>query len=321
MKIKIIVVIIIIIIILVSVKFYNKSKEVIKVKDVIKLSVKEKLNVDLLYPKESHNKKYLIYSNVLKTGIWLLETDSNTSEKIITEQIHNPNYSWSLDDNYISYIIKKEENGLLYYAAKVYDITENNSQQLDEFGRDISAPQWIVKSEDEMLLIYFLDNVLKKHMFKSKIKLDFKKEVKERIAFQKDMNIWSQKIDGTDVKRLSEKGGYNPKSAPNKDLVVYQWYDNLYYTKIDGSSKPIKIGIGLEPVWSNDSSKLLFTVTQDNGHDITGSDIYYYSLNTKKTRQLTNTPDIIELNPSFSSDNKRIYYVNYKTNQIEKIEL
>jgi len=314
--------IIIIILILFKIKTPDNLPEKIVIKNVITIPLKLENNLPLLYPKISHNNQYIIYTTATKDGLYLYEIKTNQSKKIISEKLADTFYDWSMDDNFIAYTTYIEkEDGLFYYVIKVYDLSANKNEDINEPCREITKPTWLVKSKNEMLLYFFADNILKEKIYNAKSKLDYNKKNEERIVFQKDMNIWSQKLDKTDVRRLSLNGGYNPILSPDKQKVLFQNGDEIFYTFVTGETEAIKIGIGLEAIWTKDSNKIVFIKTEDDGHDITASDIFYYDINTKKIEQLTNTKDKIELHPYLSADNKELYYVDYETNQLEKFEL
>ena len=47
----------------------------------------------------------------------------------------------------------------------------------------------------------------------------------------------------------------------------------MFVVNIDGSNLT-DLGKGNRPKWSSDSKKIIYMITEDNGHEFTASDIY-----------------------------------------------
>ena len=83
------------------------------------------------------------------------------------------------------------------------------------------------------------------------------------------------------------------------------------------NEKPKKIGNGLITSWSKDSKFLLgFVDISKDGHEVSNSELYLYDVSGQAVYQLTNTEGVIEMNPAFSGDGSKIYYINSKDGSI-----
>jgi len=82
---------------------------------------------------------------------------------------------------------------------------------------------------------------------------------------------------------------------------------NIFTMNIDGSNL-IDLGKGNRPRWSFDSNKITYMIAQDDGHDYTASDIYSINADGTQKLNLTNTSDMIEMNPCFAPDGKSIVF-------------
>lgn len=69
------------------------------------------------------------------------------------------------------------------------------------------------------------------------------------------------------------------------------------------------LGPGTHPTWSPDGRWLLYERTDDDGHQITDSDLMAHAVDSTTTLQLTDTPDAIEMHPSVSPDGTRLAFV------------
>ena len=90
---------------------------------------------------------------------------------------------------------------------------------------------------------------------------------------------------------------------------------NMFVVNIDGSNL-IDLGKGNRPKWSSDSKKIIYMITEDNGHEFTASDIYTINADGTGRVNITNTDAVIEMSPGFSPDGKSIVFENYNEGSI-----
>ena len=114
-----------------------------------------------------------------------------------------------------------------------------------------------------------------------------------------------------DVKKLidskDESGFVSPQVSPNEDTVAAPTLSGHLYLASLSDGNSIDLGTGQNPSWSYDGKYLVYEVATEDGHNITGSDIWIASKDGKWKKQLTCTPDI-ERYPSLSPNGKLITY-------------
>lgn len=96
--------------------------------------------------------------------------------------------------------------------------------------------------------------------------------------------------------------------APDGDKVVFQGLVTGLHIYTRSTGTVISVGPGTAPAWSPDSKRLVFEVTEDDGHDLIASNLYLYDLATGRATPLTATERVIERRPSFSPDGARIAF-------------
>jgi hypothetical protein len=103
----------------------------------------------------------------------------------------------------------------------------------------------------------------------------------------------------------------NISLSPDQSKIVFEVMGgNMFKINIDGSGLT-DLGRGNRPKWSPDSKNIIYMITEDNGYEITSSDIYLINSDGSGKNNLTNTDTIIEITPSFSPDGKSILFENY----------
>ncbi|MCG3172226.1 MAG: Protein TolB [Myxococcota bacterium] len=66
------------------------------------------------------------------------------------------------------------------------------------------------------------------------------------------------------------------------------------------------LGKGSNGVWTPDSSRVIFDVSDDDGHNILASDLYLFDINRFGRLRITNTPRELEMRPAISPDGKTL---------------
>jgi hypothetical protein len=115
---------------------------------------------------------------------------------------------------------------------------------------------------------------------------------------------------------------YNPVLSTNKKMVVVHYKSDMYLLSTTNKDFSKKIGFGIASSWSPDDKYIFFFRDRsDDGHLISNSDLYAYSVSDEKIIKLTNTKDYFEMWPDISSDGKHIVFSDEKTGKIYTAEI
>ncbi len=130
----------------------------------------------------------------------------------------------------------------------------------------------------------------------------------------KDSDIWLIDTSANRVKRVTHRGGYaEPILSPDGSYVCawdVKGDTGLVIFTVDGG-KMASHRDGSVYCWSHQSDAVYFGTVYDDGDDLTGGELYYYSLETNRVTQLTDTPDIVEMDHAISPDGTMLVYRNY----------
>src|SRR5262249_13550976 len=123
--------------------------------------------------------------------------------------------------------------------------------------------------------------------------------VTQPIAFTQDDRMYVLDRKNQVAKIGSGDRFFGAVVAPDGDKVVFQGLTTgLYvYTRSTGALR--YVGPGTAPAWSPDSTRLVFEVTEDDGHNVIASDLYLYEVAHDRVSPITSTDRVVERHPSF----------------------
>lgn len=122
--------------------------------------------------------------------------------------------------------------------------------------------------------------------------------------------LWTVDEKG-DVKKLldvnGESGFFNPQTAPTGDVVAASGLSGQLYIADVNTGNYIKLGNGQNPTWSPDGRHLVYEVATEDGHSITGSELWVSSRDGRYRQQL-DLNEGIKRYPSWSPDGRTLVY-------------
>jgi len=128
------------------------------------------------------------------------------------------------------------------------------------------------------------------------------------VAFAQDDRVYV--VDRT--KQLVRIGSgdrfFGAVVAPDGDKVVFQGLTTGLYLYVRSTATLRYIGPGTAPAWSPDSTRLVYEVTEDDGHDIVAAELYLYNVAADRALPITTTDRVVERRPSFSPDGASIAF-------------
>lgn len=99
---------------------------------------------------------------------------------------------------------------------------------------------------------------------------------------------------------------YAPRVTPSGEVIAPTLTGEIVYLPSDGSL--MVVGSGEQPCWSSEKQGLFYSVSTDDGHELTGADLWFAVPGETPVR-LTSTPDVYETNPECSGTS--LWYTDY----------
>lgn len=257
----------------------------------------------------------IAYTKAGYKGIWVFDFSNKSSKQITEEDAAGFAIKWSNDSKSILSRVAKYENTKRLNAVKVFDVDANESIQLTEYRTRMEyLPEW--SDGDSKVIIPTKESY--ETYSSGKPKLLYKNNNEKNVLLKYD-RIITQDISSNEfqnIKPFEDAEYINLSLSPDRTKVLFKVVGgNMYVMNLDGTGLT-DLGQGNQPRWSYDSKKIIYIIAEDNGDDYTASDIYLINADGTNKKNLTNTKDLIEMNPCLSPDGKTIVYDEYKSGKI-----
>ena len=258
-------------------------------------------------PVFSPDGKTIAYTKANYKGLWTIDLTDNSAKQITNEDAAGFGFKWSSDSKSLLSRVSKYENLRRYNAVKIFDVMTSNFNQLTDYRTMMPyLPDWINDDTEVFLptnegIEVYKTGTTQKNQNNA---LEFGSYAKNNNIIVHDFTLNSDQIktpiENADIINLTA-------SPDNKKVAFEVMGGNIYSMNIDGTEL-VNLGKGNRPRWAFDSKKIIYMIAEDNGHEFTSSDIYSINSDGTGKRNLTNTNNLIEMNPCFSPDGKTIAF-------------
>lgn len=248
-------------------------------------------------------------------GIWIYNLSTQSSKQITDEPAAGFGFKWSSDSQSILCRVAKYEDTKRFNAVKIFDVNTDYSLQLTDYRTMMPyLPDW--SNADSKIILPIKEGVEVYSSGKSNKSVSHTSEINVYTKYDK---IVARNID-TEIEKILEpiKNAeiINLITSPDKNKIAFEVMGgNMYSMNADGTNLT-DLGKGNRPGWSSDSKKIIYMITADDGHEFTASDIYIVNADGTQKINLTNTNDIMEMNPSLSPDGKAFVFDAYNDGSI-----
>ena len=261
----------------------EKHLQLTEVKELMKAAK----NVELAAPVISPDGKYFIYTEAGFLKLFLKKIDSDDKAILIDSMGAGWRPVWSLDAKKIFYREKKGSRLNNDVKLKAYEVKTGLKTDFNNVNPDAIFSYPLAKKDRHPLVF-----------------INYKTTQLEAESKDKSKH-W---IIST------ETGLYFPLLSPDRKYVAVHHGPNIWVYKTDGSGLDCKFGAGLATAWSPDSKRLIGFI--ETGQSAPGSELYIYNIESATSYRLTDTKNIHEMYPSWSSDGKKILFSDDHTGSI-----
>ena len=267
------------------------------------------------YPRFSNDGSKIFFTTVNYIGIYYFDTAQNKIN-VVTEDV-GAGYEYSItpDNKVIYYRSDNYVDGRKYSSIKAIDLSSLEQRIIINPTRNLSSPKVLIngdvafdhntnlesKPADENLKNTLSQNDCLVFIENSKIALYINGEKRILTPLGEGNYIW-------------------PSISPDKSKLLFTLAGKgTFISDLEGKIIS-QIGYANAPKWSSDSKWIIYMDDKDNGENVTSSDIYISSLDSKTKIKITDTSDKIEMYPEINQAGNKIVCNTYD-GQILLIEL
>lgn len=253
---------------------------------------------------------YIAFTKAGYRGIWIYNFSDKSIRQITDEIAAGYAMKWSPDSKYILSRPAYYDGPIRYNAVKIYNVETGESIQLSDYRTKMpSLPQWSDYNENAFIIT---NNQIESFNTGLVATTEQKQNASKILVYLTN----DDKIGVTDLTTNTTKvfdpfpgkKCMNISVSPDYQRIAFEIYGgNLYSMKIDGTELT-DLGKGYRAKWMSDSQHIIYMITEDDGHQFTSSDIYTIKYDGTEKRNITNTPEKIELSPSVSMSNNKIAF-------------
>jgi Tol biopolymer transport system component len=257
----------------------------------------------------------IAYTKASYKGLWIFDRVTNSIRQLTDEDATGFAFKWSSDSKSILTRVAKYENLKRYNAVKIFENESGEAKVLTDYKTIMPyLPDW-VNDDAEVFLptkdgveVYSTGKLAKTNMLAAELSCYLKND---KIVVRNFLTGVEQTISPIENVNI-----INLITSPDKNRLAFEVVGgNLYSMNIDGSNLT-DLGKGNRPRWSFDSRKIIYMIAEDDGHTFTASDIFCINADGTQKKNLTNTDDLIELNPCFAPDGKSFVFDVYNDGSI-----
>lgn len=269
----------------------------------------------VMRPRWSPDGRFLALSGPGYRGIWLFDITDGSLRQVTDAPAAGFGFSWSADGTTLLTRVARFEGVRRYNAVETFDVATGASRQLGpERTLMPDLPRWA--PDDRRVLLYRRGELETFDSGKAAVSVPAAK-ADTPVLLASGGAI--QRVAGTEVTTLRPIGDaevLNVALSPQGMQVAFEVLGgNLHVMNTDGTGL-VDLGPGHRPQWSPDGRWVVFMRTEDDGYRFIAADLYAARADGSTIVRLTDTPDVLEMNPAWSPDGARIAFDDLATGNV-----
>ncbi len=277
--------------------------------------------VEYIAPVWSPDGSRIAFSSGAFSGLWTFDVRDGQVSQITDEPGAGFGFSWSPDGAALAARVTQIEGVRRSHALKLFDLDEEREVLLTDYRSLMPAvPTW---TGDASRVLLFSRGQLE--VFDTGRQPDLSKVTASAPSFVL-RNLQLARFDPRSGGLMALgpfQGARVVEAVPSPDktrIAVRVVGEGLFVVRTDGSGV-VPLGDGNQPGWSPDGRWIVFSRIQDDGHDVTGADLYIVSAEGGTPIPLTSSAEALEMYPTWSPEGDWIVYADRGTLYRAPIEM
>lgn len=278
---------------------YSQKLTVVKTEKII-----DKSQANCYFPKLSPDGSKLFFTTSNFKGLWYYDFGTKNIVEVTSDNGAGYEYSFSKDGRSVFYRLNNlNDRGLRVSQSIIKRDLNSFTSQVIASGAELSTPKVLINSNVAFTSDYKITVKSSDPLLQKSSPSDIGTEAFACIEHQK---ITLYKNGNKKILAPLGEGNYIwPSVSPDGTKLLFTLAGRgTYISDLEGNIL-VSLGYADAPKWSPDNNWVMYMVDRDNGLEVTSSDIYASSSDGKLKYQLTDTKDIHEMYPEWSSDIKK----------------
>ncbi len=268
-------------------------------------------------PVWSPDGRHIAFTSAEYRGIWTIPAEGGTLRQITNEDAAGFGISWSSDGSAIAARPAQFDDRYRLNAIKVFNVDTGDERTLIEYQRgQMSLPQWTDLDQRIAVQVQREVEILETGMEPARREKQLRDEA---VMIPRNNRIEKVSLSAVATEVVEDFGDRNILNlvpSPDGSVIAVQIMgEGIYVIDADGRNL-CEIGRAENPVWSPEGRYLIAMITEDDGHNITGSELYAIDITTAQRYHLTAHTDVIALHPTVSPDGQRVAFGDPNTGRI-----
>ena len=274
-------------------------------------------DVYFMSPVWSPDGRQIAFTSAQYRGIWVIPADGGTPAPLTDEPAAGFGFRWSSDGTAIAARTARFDDRYRLNAIKVFDVESGTETVLKDFQRgQMGLPTWT--NRDQTVAVEFRQAVELLDTGMEPARLE-KQPRDESVLIPRNNRIEKFHLDTDGPEFIGDFGDrtiLNLVPSPDGSMMAVEIMgEGVYVLDADGSNV-CEIGRAEHPVWTVDGRYLIAMITEDDGHHITGSELYAIEVSTSRRFHLTAHTDLVAMHPTVSPDGRKVAFGDNGTGRI-----
>lgn len=255
------------------------------------------------------------------TGIWLMRPDGADLRRISEERGAGFGMQWSPDSRAIVARVSRQEGPRMLHALRLYDLAQDRKTLLSAFSQGpVGLPTW--NADGGHILVYIRGRLQQLSSGLPAVALQRPAPSSMCLLDLDQPRLLTPAASAPQpLPALAGKHIFNLVHSADGQQVAFQILGGpLCVMQSDGTGLT-ELGAGEWPTFSPDGRYIAYMITEDDGHVITGSDLYAIAVDGSGKVNLTQTQGRSEMHPSWSPQGDALLFDLYETGEVWKLPI
>ncbi len=268
-------------------------------------------DLDILTAVWSPDGSVLALTEAKHAGIYLMDPATGQITTVTDEAQAGYRFAWSPDGRQIAYKALVDAE-IMTKTVKLADLESGRTRQISAVSNDVGVPAWFPDGrlgytyEGRFLIVDRSGTILETIADIGSNVTAVSSDGHWLLYNDRDDRLWAcHLIDGERFQATPDGGRFfNPVWSPTEPVAVVNELGGPFYLLdfVAGSLTPLDDGNHY--AWSPDGQRIIYDITEDDGHTITAADIYTIQRNGTGRTALTATGEALEMYPSWSATDR-----------------